>query len=236
MSGEPALTDESAARAASVVELDRVVKRYRSGEEVVEALKGVDFHADRGEMVVVTGPSGSGKSTMLNVIGLLDTPTEGTVRLDGRDVTAFDEDELTEERRSSLGFVFQEFHLLPMLTATENVELPSMWDTRVDRRERAVDLLRWVGLDDRLDHRPDQLSGGQQQRVAIARALINEPDVLLADEPTGNLDQETGRNILDELTRLKTEENIAIVAVTHDEQLVGYADRVVRIVDGVIRS
>jgi len=219
----------------SVIELANVVKRYRSGEEVVEALKGVDFHAERGEMVLVTGPSGSGKSTMLNVIGLLDSPTEGAVRLDGRPVTDFSEDELTEERRSGIGFVFQAFHLLPMLTATENVELPSMWDTSVDRRDRAVDLLDRVGLGDRRTHTPDRLSGGQQQRVAIARALINEPDILLADEPTGNLDQETGRTILEEMTRLKAEENIAIVAVTHDDQMAAYADRVVEIVDGVIQ-
>lgn len=220
----------------SVIELTDVVKRYQSGEEVVEALKGVDFHADRGEMVLVTGPSGSGKSTMLNMIGLLDTPTEGTVCLDGRDVTDFNEDELTEERRSSLGFVFQNFHLLPMLTAVENVELPSMWDRSVDRNERAISLLQMVGLGDRLTHTPAQLSGGQQQRVAIARALINEPDILLADEPTGNLDQATGGTILDEMTRLKEEENIAIVAVTHDEQMEAYADRIVRLVDGVIQS
>jgi len=219
---------------ASVIELDRVVKRYRSGEETIEALKGVDFAADRGEMVTVIGPSGSGKSTMLNLIGLLDTPSEGSVHLDGRDVTDFSEDELTEERRSGIGFVFQAFHLLPMLTATENVELPSMWDTDVDRRDRAVDLLQRVGLGDRLDHTPDQLSGGQKQRVAIARALVNEPEILLADEPTGNLDQDTGATILDELTRLKEAEDIAIVAVTHDEQLVEYADREVTLVDGVI--
>jgi len=218
----------------SVIELDGVVKRYQSGEETIEALKGVDFAADRGEMVTVIGPSGSGKSTMLNLIGLLDTPSEGSVHLDGRDVTDFSEDELTEERRSGIGFVFQAFHLLPMLTATENVELPSMWDTDVDRRDRAVDLLQRVGLGDRLDHTPDQLSGGQKQRVAIARALVNEPEILLADEPTGNLDQDTGATILDELTRLKEAEDIAIVAVTHDEQLVEYADREVTLVDGVI--
>mgnify|MGYP000544756536 CR=1 FL=1 len=219
----------------SVIELEEVVKRYQSGEETVEALKGVDFHANRGEMVTVIGPSGSGKSTMLNMIGLLDTPTEGTVRLDSRDVTDFTEDELTEERRSGIGFVFQDFHLLPMLTATENVELPSMWNTSVDRRERAVDLLERVGLGDRLDHAPDQLSGGQRQRVAIARALVNEPQILLADEPTGNLDQDTAATILEEITRLKEDENIAVVAVTHDEQLMEYADRVVELVDGVIK-
>ncbi|WP_459193147.1 ABC transporter ATP-binding protein [Halosimplex sp. J119] len=219
----------------SVVELDGVVKRYESGEQTVEALKGVDFRAERGEMVTVIGPSGSGKSTMLNVIGLLDTPTAGTVRLDGREVTDFGVDELTEERRSEIGFVFQDFHLLPMLTAAENVELPSMWDTSADRSARSVDLLERVGLGDRIDHTPDQLSGGQRQRVALARALVNEPDLLLADEPTGNLDQDTGRTILDELTRLKEDENVAIVAVTHDEQMLDYTDRVVELVDGVIQ-
>ncbi|WP_148415083.1 ABC transporter ATP-binding protein [Haloferax sp. KTX1] len=220
----------------SVIELTDVVKRYQNGEEVIAALDHVDFHAERGEMVTIIGPSGSGKSTMLNMIGLLDTPTEGTVHLDGRNVTDFSEDELTEERRSGIGFVFQDFHLLPMLTATENVELPSMWDTSVDRHDRAQDLLQRVGLGDRLGHRPDQLSGGQRQRVAIARALINEPDILLADEPTGNLDQDTGETILSELTRLKEDENVAIVAVTHDEQMLEYTDSSVRLVDGVVKE
>jgi putative ABC transport system ATP-binding protein len=220
----------------SVIVLDDAIKRYHTGGEVIEALASVNFRADRGEMVTIIGPSGSGKSTLLNMIGLLDTPTTGRVRLNGRDVTDFSTDELTEERRSDIGFVFQDYHLLPMLTAIENVELPTMWDTEVDRRDRAVDLLTRVGLGDRLRHRPTELSGGQRQRVAIARALINEPDILLADEPTGNLDQDTGATILDELTRLKESENIAIVAVTHDEQLVEYADRVVELVDGTINT
>lgn len=218
----------------SIIELEGVVKEYQSGSEIIEALKGVDFYANRGEMVTVIGPSGSGKSTMLNMTGLLDTPTEGIVRLEGVDVSALSEDELTEKRRSGIGFVFQDFHLLPMLTAVENVELPSMWDTSVDRHERAIDLLKRVGLGDRLDHLPSELSGGQQQRVAIARALINEPKIVLADEPTGNLDQETARTILAELTRLKTEEDIAIVVVSHDELLMEYADRTVELIDGVI--
>lgn len=220
----------------SVIELANVIKRYQSGEETVAALKGVDFHASRGEMVTIIGPSGSGKSTLLNLIGLLDTPTDGTVRLDGRDVTEYTEDELTEERRSKIGFVFQAFHLLPMLTATENVELPSMWNTAVDRNDRAIELLQRVGLKDRLTHTPAQLSGGQQQRVAIARALINKPDIVLADEPTGNLDQDTGQTILEELTRLKDQENVAIIAVTHDEQMLEYTDSMVRLVDGVIQE
>lgn len=219
----------------SIVALENVVKRYQNGHEVIEALKNVSMHVERGEMVTVVGPSGSGKSTMMNLIGLLDTPTEGSVQIKAKDVTDFTEDKLTEERRSSIGFVFQAFHLLPMLTAVENVELPSMWDTAVDRRERAVDLLQRVGLGDRLEHTPDQLSGGQRQRVAIARALINEPEILIADEPTGNLDQDTGAQILDELTRLKEEEDIAIVSVTHDGQMETYADRIVRLVDGVVQ-
>lgn len=220
----------------TVIQLSEVIKRYQNGEETIEALKRVDFEASLGEMVTVIGPSGSGKSTMLNILGLLDTPTKGTVELRNKDVTNFSEDELTNERRSGIGFVFQEFHLLPMLTATENVELPSMWDTSVDRRDRARDLLRRVGLGDRLSQTPDELSGGQRQRVAIARALINRPEILLADEPTGNLDQDTGRTILEELTRLKQDENIAIISVTHDPQLKEYTDRSVRLVDGVIQT
>ncbi|CAM2904096.1 ABC transporter ATP-binding protein [Halobacterium salinarum] len=220
----------------SIIELEGVVKRYETGAETVEALKGVDFSAARGEMVTVVGPSGSGKSTMLNMIGLLDSPTAGSVILDGQDVTGFSEDERTEERRAELGFVFQSFHLLPMLTAVENVELPSMWDTSVDRHDRAVDLLERVGLGDRLTHTPGELSGGQQQRVAIARSLINEPEILLADEPTGNLDQETGGTILTEMQRLTEEENIAVVAITHDTQLEEFSDRAVNLVDGVLHT
>src|SRR6056297_1634111 len=215
----------------SVIELVDVIKQYESGEELITALDEVTFQATHGEMVTIIGPSGSGKSTLLNMIGLLDTPTEGSIQLNGRDVTDCSPDELTEERRSEIGFVFQDYHLLPMLTATENVELPTMWEPQLHKHDRAVDLLTRVGLSDRLSHHPTQLSGGQRQRVAIARALINEPDVLLADEPTGNLDQDTGATILDELTRLKATEDIAIVAVTHDEQLVEYADRVVELVD-----
>ena len=218
----------------SVVELRNVVKHYQVGGETVRALKGVDFGADRGEMASIIGPSGSGKSTMLNMMGLLDTPTSGTILHRGRDVSDFSEDELTEERRTGIGFVFQEFHLLPTLTAVENVELPSMWDRAVDRRDRAVVLLERVGLGNRLDHTATQLSGGQRQRVAIARALINEPHIVLADEPTGNLDRQTGRDILAEFARLKTDENVAIVAVTHDEQLREFSDRAITLVDGRI--
>ncbi|WEL27453.1 ABC transporter ATP-binding protein [Haloferax volcanii] len=219
----------------SAIELHNAVKEYQNGDEVIRALKGVDFSAGPGEMLVIIGPSGSGKSTLLNLIGLLDKPTEGTVSLNGDDVTGWSEGKLTKARKSSIGFVFQDFHLLPMLTAVENVELPTMWDPGVDRHDRAVDLLKRVGLGDRLDHTPDQLSGGQRQRVAIARSLINEPDILLADEPTGNLDQDTARDILDEFTRIKDDEDVAIVAVTHDQIFTEYTDRTIEIVDGVIQ-
>lgn len=217
-----------------VAELDDVSKRYRSGEETVNALDGVSLGIEPGEMVAVIGPSGSGKSTLLNMLGLLDVPTSGTVRLDGGDVTGYGDEARTMARRRTIGFVFQSFHLVPMLTAAENVLVPAMFDGG-DRSERARELLRRVGLGDRLDHRPDQLSGGQRQRVAIARSLINEPRLLLADEPTGNLDRDTGRRILEEVERLSAEANVGVVAVTHDELVTEFTDRTVELVDGVVR-
>lgn len=214
---------------APAITLENVTKEYE-GAELVRALVDVDLAVYPGEFLAVVGPSGSGKSTMLNLLGLLDAPTEGTVRLGDEDVTDLSEEELTDARRESIGFVFQDFHLLPTLTAVENVTLPTAFSggRHVDR---AVDLLGRVGLGDRLDHTPDRLSGGQKQRVAIARSLINEPDVLLADEPTGNLDRETGTNILEEVQAI-CDRGVAVVAVTHDELVTGYADRTVRLVDG----
>jgi putative ABC transport system ATP-binding protein len=211
------------------VELRGVTKRYE-GAETVTALSDVDLRVLPGEFLAVVGPSGSGKSTMLNLLGLLDVPTEGVVRLEREDITALTEAELTDARREYIGFVFQDFHLLPTLTAVENVELPTAF-IEGEYTDRAVDLLRRVGLGDRLDHTPDQLSGGQKQRVAIARGLINEPAVLLADEPTGNLDRETGTKILDEF-RAICDRGVAVVAVTHDELVTEFADRTVRLVDG----
>jgi putative ABC transport system ATP-binding protein len=216
----------------SIIELEDVWKRYETGTEVVEALKAVNFAAEPGEFVAVMGPSGSGKSTMLNVVGLLDTPSEGVVRLDGRDVTDLTDEEMTRERKRSIGFVFQQFYLIPTLSALENVEVPTLFGNDPTARERATELLERVGLGDRLDHRPDQLSGGQKQRVAIARSLVNNPRILLADEPTGNLDRKTGRDVLELFTELKTEEDVAVIAVTHDDQLKTYADRTVNLVDG----
>ncbi|MGM0399580.1 MAG: ABC transporter ATP-binding protein [Halobacteriota archaeon] len=218
----------------TIVELEDVWKVYEGGGgERVEALRDVDFAVEAGEFVAVMGPSGSGKSTMLNVIGLLDAPTRGTVRLDGRDVTDLTDVEMTDERKRSIGFVFQSFYLISSLSALENVELPTLFDRDSAGRARAIDLLERVGLGDRLTHRPDQLSGGQKQRVAIARALVNEPRLLLADEPTGNLDRETGREILTEFERFTTE-GVAVVAVTHDPQVSRFADRTVNLVDGQV--
>jgi putative ABC transport system ATP-binding protein len=216
----------------SIIELEHVWKRYESGSETVEALKDVNFAAEPGEFVTIMGPSGSGKSTMLNVLGLLDTPSEGVVRIDDRDVTDLSDTEMTTQRKRSIGFVFQSYFLIPTLSAVENVEVPTLFGTDPTAHERATGLLERVGLGDRLDHRPDQLSGGQKQRVAIARALVNEPRILLADEPTGNLDRKTGRDVLELFSELKTEEDVAIIAVTHDDQLRSYSDRVVNLVDG----
>lgn len=216
-------------RGEAAITLDSVTKRY-VGAETITALANVSVAARRREFLAIVGPSGSGKSTMLNLLGLLDGPTEGTIRLDGKDVTGLSEAELTDARREYIGFVFQDFHLLPTLTAVENVTLPTAFQPG-SFSARAVDLLERVGLGDRLDHTPDQLSGGQKQRVAIARALINQPDVLLADEPTGNLDRDTGTKILEEVSRI-CNRGVAVIAVTHDELVTEYADRTVRLVDG----
>ena len=226
---------ERADATTPILALRDTIRRYETGGETVVALDHVSFDARPGEFVSVMGPSGSGKSTMLNLLGLLDTPDEGQVLLDGRDVTGLDDEARTAERKRSIGFVFQSFFLLPTLTAVENVELPTLFGTDPTRRDRAVDLLERVGLGDRLDHRPAELSGGQKQRVAIARALVNEPRLVLADEPTGNLDRETGATILDEFRRIADEQNVAVVAVTHDPQLSNYVDRTVELVDGQVR-
>ena len=215
------------------VSLRGVEKRYPGGgTEPVIALDDVDFAVEPGSFVAVVGPSGSGKSTLLNVLGLLDDPTAGERRLDGTDVTSLSVRERTAARKESIGFVFQDFHLLPTLTAVENVTLPTTFDSGT-ADDRAATLLDRFGLGDRLDHEPTELSGGQKQRVAIARSLINDPAVLLADEPTGNLDTETGESILAEFERVKRE-GVAVVAVTHDPIVESFADRVVELRDGVL--
>jgi putative ABC transport system ATP-binding protein len=217
-----------------VVELRGVTKEYRSASETVVALDDVSLTVRPGEFVAVVGPSGSGKSTMLNVLGLLDVPTRGEQYLQGRDVTTLSDEEGTDARKRAIGFVFQDFHLIPTLSATENVELPTLFDDG-DASDRARELLRRVGLGDRLDHDPTQLSGGQKQRVAIARSLVNRPALVLADEPTGNLDRETGTTILEEFRRI-CDDGVAVVAVTHDDLVTEFADRTVELVDGVLRE
>ena len=221
----------------ALLEAQGVERVYRLGRDVeVPALRGVSFRVDAGDYVAIIGQSGSGKSTLLNLIGALDRPTGGAVRYDGRDVQEMGDTELAELRNRRIGFVFQSFHLLPRLTATENVMLPLVYRTSSarERRERAVAALTSVGLADRLDHKPTELSGGQQQRVAIARALVTEPALLLADEPTGNLDSRTGDDIMDLLERIQAERGMALVVITHSADIARRARRRIELKDGVV--
>jgi putative ABC transport system ATP-binding protein len=217
----------------SVIEVEDLVKRYGSGEAVVEALRGVSFTVDKGEFLAIMGPSGSGKSTLMNILGCLDSPTEGHYYLEGRDVSKESERELAYIRNQKLGFVFQSYNLLPRFTALHNVEQPMIYKgiRKKKRKERAAQLLKDVGLGDRLEHTPTELSGGQSQRVAIARALVNEPKIILADEPTGNLDTESEKGILDIMHRLN-DRGITIIMVTHEPPLAQHADRVLHFKDG----
>lgn len=213
-----------------------VVKRFSNGSQTVRALRGLDFRIESGEFVAIVGPSGSGKSTTLNLLGLLDTPTEGIVTLDGTDTETYTDRQRTRVRKRTIGFVFQSYYLIPTLTALENVAVPRLLDTDPAATEqRARDLLTRVGLGDRLDHYPSELSGGQKQRVAIARSLVNDPDLVLADEPTGNLDRDTGEQVLSELLDI-TGEDVTVVAVTHDEYVAEFADRTLQLVDGGLSS
>lgn len=224
----------------AVLRLSKVSKIYDMGEAKVEALKDVDLEIKRGESVVIMGPSGSGKSTMLHILGCLDRPTAGEVWVDGVQITKDCEDgyDLAEVRNKKIGFVFQFFFLIPTLTVMENVELPMIFNglDEGSRKKRAVELARMVGLGDRLNHFPSQLSGGQRQRVAIARALANDPAIIMADEPTGNLDSKTGREIMELFEALHKKEGKTIVTVTHDPSLVKHAERIVRLRDGKIEK
>ena len=216
-----------------MIELKNVHKVYPMGEVSVPALRGINLTIHPGEFVAIMGPSGSGKSTLMHLLGCLDLPSDGVVQLDGKDITKLDEDTLAQIRGKKVGFVFQTFNLIPTLTAQENVELPLFFQgvPREKRRARAAELLRKVGLDGRLHHKPAQLSGGERQRVAIARALANDPEVILADEPTGNLDSESGKAILELLAQLHREGK-TIILVTHNPEAAAYAQRIVRIRDG----
>lgn len=216
-----------------MIELKNVHKVYPMGEVSVPALRGINLTIHPGEFVAIMGPSGSGKSTLMHLLGCLDLPSDGVVQLDGKDITKLDEDTLAQIRGKKVGFVFQTFNLIPTLTAQENVELPLFFQgvPREKRRARAAELLRKVGLDGRLHHKPAQLSGGERQRVAIARALANDPEIILADEPTGNLDSESGKAILELLAQLHREGK-TIILVTHNPEAAAYAQRIVRIRDG----
>jgi putative ABC transport system ATP-binding protein len=218
----------------TIVRAVGLTRRYKMGDSFVDALQGVDLAVAHREFVALVGPSGSGKSTVLNLIGGLDQPTSGEVWINGTELSASDERALTRHRRQHVGFVFQSFNLLPRLTAEENVAIPLMFSgvEEKERLARARGLLERVGLGPRLDHRPTQLSGGEQQRVAIARALVGQPALLLADEPTGNLDTTTGAEIMSLLKELNQERGLTLLVVTHDPEVAAFASRVVRLRDG----
>ena len=220
-----------------LIHLESVTKVYRMGDVKVHALRGIDLHIDEGEWVAIMGPSGSGKSTLMNIIGCLDQPTAGTYWLGNVDVGKLDDNQLAEIRSRRIGFVFQQFNLLSRTTALQNVELPLIYSgSKQSRRKRATEALESVELGDRVGHRPNEMSGGEQQRTAIARALVNEPAIILADEPTGNLDTRTGEEIVAIFRQLHEERNITIVFVTHDVEVAEHCQRRILIRDGLIES
>ncbi len=220
-----------------VIEIKEIVKNYQVGSVIVRALRSVSLEIKRNEYVAIMGPSGSGKSTLMNILGCLDTPTKGQYVLNGTDVSKMEDDRLAEIRNKEIGFVFQTFNLLPRYTALENVTLPLIYAgvPRHERDEHAVKTLDLVGLGDRMTHKPNELSGGQRQRVAIARALINNPSIILADEPTGNLDSKTSYDIMDLLDKIHEDGNTVIV-VTHEEDIARHAHRIIKLMDGEVSA
>ena len=221
-----------------VVRAKDLSKVYRMGELEVQALSGLSLEIERGETVAIMGPSGSGKSTLMNILGCLDRPSDGDYFLDGENVAQMSDDQLAEVRNRKVGFIFQSFNLLPRASALSNVELPLRYSAirPSERRRKAREALQAVGLGDRTDHRPNELSGGQQQRVAIARALINDPSIVMADEPTGNLDSKTGEEIMDLLLKLNKERGVTLIMVTHDPDVASRTERIIRIRDGHVEG
>jgi putative ABC transport system ATP-binding protein len=221
----------------NVIEIRNIIRDFKLGQEIVHVLKGIDLDIKRGEYVAIMGPSGSGKSTLMNLLGCLDTPTAGSYNLNGNDVSQMSDDDLAEIRNKEIGFVFQTFNLLPRTTALDNVALPMIYAgaNKKDRNIRATEVLTDVGLADRMDHKPNQLSGGQRQRVAVGRALVNKPSIILADEPTGNLDSKTGTEIMALFDQIHASGN-TVIMVTHEEDIAAHAKRVIRLRDGVIES
>lgn len=220
----------------TIIQIQDIKKIYTMGDVQVPALNGVTLHVNQGEMVAITGPSGSGKSTLMNIIGCLDTPTSGSYVLDGVDVSQMTDDAQATIRNQKIGFVFQQFNLLPRATALDQVELPMIYAGVPDRKQRALEALQAVGLGDRAHHRPSELSGGQQQRVAIARALVNRPSIILADEPTGNLDSKSGAEIMQIFKLLNRDQGLTVILVTHDPAIAASAQRIIRVRDGVVEQ
>ncbi len=222
---------------SNVIEIRGIIRDFKLGQETVHVLKGIDLDIERGEYLAIMGPSGSGKSTLMNLLGCLDTPTAGSYILNGKDVSQMSDDELADIRNTEIGFVFQTFNLLPRTTALDNVALPMIYAgaSKKQRIARAEEVLTNVGLADRMDHKPNQLSGGQRQRVAVGRALVNKPSIILADEPTGNLDSKTGHEILALFDDIHKAGN-TVIMVTHEEEIAAHAHRVIRLRDGMIES
>lgn len=220
-----------------LIQITNIKRDFQLGNETINVLKGIDLQINKGDYVALMGPSGSGKSTLMNLLGCLDTPTSGTYILNGNDVSQMHDDDLAEIRNKEIGFVFQTFNLLPRTTALDNVALPMIYAgySKTDRNIRATEVLKQVGLDDRMDHQPNQLSGGQRQRVAVARALVNKPSIILADEPTGNLDSKTSVEIMKLFGDIHAAGN-TVILVTHEEDIAKYAHRIIRLRDGMIES